>query len=105
MEMDVMSAAIVYITAFAILLIGYHTAISSRDLIRLLISLELMFGSVFLSLIPLFSSLVNTAFGIAIITVFASCCECMVLIAAIVMLDREKRNIFTSSITMGGDKV
>ncbi len=97
--------SIIYATSFAILLMGYFTAISSKDLIRLLIALELMFGAVFMSLIPLFSALSNAAFGIAIITIFTSSGELLVLIAAIVTMDRERKNIYTSSVTIGGDKL
>lgn len=107
LAIDIMSASIIYVASFAILLIGYLAAISSKDVIRLLISLELMFGAVFMALIPLFSIalLANTAFGIAIITIFACSGELLVLIAAIVTLDRQKRNVYTSSVTIGGDRV
>ncbi len=103
--MQAIELSIIYVTSFAILLVGYLTAISSKDLIRLLIALELMFGAVFMSLIPLFSAISNAAFGIAIITIFTSSGELLVLIAAIVTLDRQKKNIYTSSVTIGGDKV
>ncbi|MEA2033583.1 MAG: F420H(2):quinone oxidoreductase [Euryarchaeota archaeon] len=96
--------SIIYVASFAILLIGYLTAISSKDVIRLLISLELMFGAVFMSLIPLFSAISNAAFGIAILTIFTSSGELLVLIYAIIMLDRQKKNIYTSSVTIGGDR-
>ncbi|MCW3129803.1 MAG: hypothetical protein N2V75_06890 [Methanophagales archaeon] len=97
--------AIIYVTSFSILLVGYLTAISSKDLIRLLIALELMFGAVFMSLIPLFSAISDAAFGIAIITIFTSSGELLVLIAAIVTMDMQRKNIYTSSITLGGDKL
>ncbi len=96
--------SIIYVASFAILLIGYLTAISSKDVIRLLISLELMFGAVFMSLIPLFSAISSAAFGIAILTIFTSSGELLVLIYAIIMLDRQKKNIYTSSVTIGGDR-
>ena len=96
--------SIIYVASLAILLIGYLTAISSKDVIRLLISLELMFGAVFMSLIPLFSAISNAAFGIAILTIFTSSGELLVLIYAIIMLDRQKKNIYTSSVTIGGDR-
>ncbi len=105
LAIDLMSASIIYGASFAILLIGYLAAISSKDVIRLLISLELMFGAVFLSLIPLFSALAYPAFGVAIITIFTSSGELLVLIAAIVTLDRQKKDIHTSAITIGGDRV
>jgi len=103
--MQAIDLSIIYMASFAILLVGYLTAISSKDLIRLLIALELMFGAVFMSLIPLFSAISNAAFGIAIITIFTSSGELLVLIAAIVTLDRQKKNVYTSSVTIGGDKV
>ncbi len=102
--MQVTDISIIYVASFAILLIGYLTAISSKDVIRLLISLELMFGAVFMSLIPLFSAISNAAFGIAILTIFTSSGELLVLIYAIIMLDRQKKNIYTSSVTIGGDR-
>ena len=102
---DMACIAIIYATAFAILLVGYYAAVSSKDVIRLLISLEMMFGAVLLALLPLFSvsHLTNTAFCIAIITLFASSGELLVLISAIVILDRQKKDIHTKSITTGGD--
>ncbi len=104
---DIMSVSVIYATSFAILLVGYLAAISSKDVIRLLISLELMFGAVFMALIPLFSVafLANTAFGIAIITIFTSSGELLVLISAITILDKQKKDIHTSAITIGGDRV
>ncbi len=102
--MQATDISIIYVASFAILLIGYLTAISSKDVIRLLISLELMFGAVFMSLIPLFSAISNAAFGIAILTIFTSSGELLVLIYAIIMLDRQKKNIYTSSVTIGGDR-
>ncbi len=107
LAIDTTTASIIYVTSFVILLIGYLTAISSKDVIRLLISLELMFGAVFMALIPLFSValLANAAFGIAIVTIFTSSGELLILIAAIAILDRQKRDIHTKGITIGGDRV
>lgn len=104
---DMMSLSIIYAASFAILLVGYLAAISSKDVIRLLIALEMMFGAVFMALLPLFSvaSLVNTAFGIALITIFASSGELLILISAIAMLDRQKKSIKTSTVTIGGDEL
>jgi NADH:ubiquinone oxidoreductase subunit K len=101
------SISIIYVASFAILLVGYLAAISSKDVIRLLISLEMMFGAVFMALLPLFSvaSLANTAFGIALITIFASSGELLILIAAIAILDRQKKSIKTSAVTIGGDEL
>ena len=98
-----MKVAILLFVSVAILLIGYLTAISSRDLVRLLVSLELMFGSVFLALLPLFSIDATVAFGIAVITIFTSSSELMILIASIIMLDRKTRDITVDSVTAGGD--
>ncbi|MBO8181228.1 MAG: F420H(2):quinone oxidoreductase [Archaeoglobus sp.] len=101
----VIDVATILITSVSILMIAYLMAISSKDLIRLLISLELMFASVFLALLPLFSieSLINESLGIAVITVFTSSSELLVLIATIVKLDKLKEDITTSSIFAGGE--
>ncbi len=97
--------AMVLSLSVIILMVGLYTAVSSRDLIRLLISLELMFGAVFLSLIPLFSigELVKISFSIAVLTVFTSSAELLVLITAIIILDRQKRTIMTDVISAGGE--
>jgi NADH:ubiquinone oxidoreductase subunit K len=107
LAIDMTTASIIYVTSFVILLLGYLTAISSKDVIRLLIALELMFGAVFMALIPLFSValLANAAFGIAIVTIFTSSGELLILIAAIAILDKQKRDIHTKGITIGGDRV
>ena len=104
---DIASLSIIFVTSFVILLVGYLAAISSKDVIRLLISLEMMFGAVFMALLPLFSvaHLANTAFGIALITIFASSGELLILISAIVILDRQKKSIKTSTVKIGGDRV
>jgi NADH-quinone oxidoreductase subunit K len=88
-------------------MIGYAMAISSKDLIRLLISLELMFGAVFLALLPIFSidSLIAESFMLAIATIFTSSSELLILIGVIVKLDRVKKDITTASISAGGDAV
>jgi len=101
----VFEVAIVLITAMVVLLIAYLTAISSRDLIRLLISLEMMFGAVFLALIPVFSipEMANTAFGVLVIAIFTSSSELLILIASIVLLNRIKRDVSTDVVSSGGD--
>ncbi|MGC9444392.1 MAG: NADH-quinone oxidoreductase subunit K [Candidatus Methanospirareceae archaeon] len=105
--MDVMAISVIYAVSFAILLVGYLTALSSKDVVRLLISLEMMFGAVFLALLPLFSvaELVDEAFAIALVTIFASSAELLILVAAIVTLDRQKKSIRTSTVTVGGDRL
>ena len=62
---------------------------------------------VFMALIPLFSValLANAAFGIAIVTIFTSSGELLILIAAIAILDKQKKDIHTNVIKIGGDKV
>ncbi|MFQ6071273.1 MAG: NADH-quinone oxidoreductase subunit K [Methanosarcinales archaeon] len=97
--------SILLIIATIVLLNSYLTAISSKDLIRLLISLELMFGAVFLVLIPLFSieNLINSALGIAIIIIFTSSSELLVLIAAITLADKKFKSISIDTISSGGD--
>jgi len=96
-------------TALSIILlvIGYLMAVSARDVIRLLISLELMFSAVFLSLIPLFSNPILAVDGsaIAIVTVFTSAGELMILISAIIFLDRRFRSTSIETIAIGGDEV
>jgi len=101
----VFEVAVVLITALVVLLIAYLTAISSKDLIRLLISLEMMFGAVFLSLLPVFSipKFAETAFGVLVITIFTSSSELLVLIASIVMLNKMARDVSTEVISTGGE--
>jgi len=101
----VIDVALSLVTSVAILMIAYVMAISSKDLIRLLISLELMFGAVFLALLPLFSieTLLDESFGIAVVTIFTSSSELLILIGTIVKLDRMKEDITTSSIIAGGE--
>lgn len=107
--MNDVSASLIYTAAFTVLLIAYLTAISSRDLIRLLISLEMMFGAVFLSLIPMFSlssghAAASVPFAIAILTVFVSSGELLILIAAIVMFDSRKKSTDADLVREGGDR-
>ncbi len=105
MPVDPISISIVYMLSFILLIIGYLTAISSKDLVRLLISLELMFGAVFLSLIPLFSNASDMAFGTILVAIFASSSELLVLIATIIVVDVENKDISTDLIDVGGDSV
>ncbi len=98
--------AVVLVASALILLVGYLMAISSKDLVRLLISLELMFGAVFLALFPLFSipEITATAFGIAVLAIFTSGGELMILITSLIVLDKQIRSISTDEITAGGDE-
>jgi NADH-quinone oxidoreductase subunit K len=102
-----MMVYITLVTSAAILLIAYVMAMSSKELVRLLISLELMFGAVFLALMPLFTipNLTTQAFGIAVLTVFTSGGELMILIAAMVTFSKKFRSISTDDIIAGGDRL
>ncbi len=88
-----------------LLVIGYLIATSAKDVVRLLISLELMFSAVFLSLLPLFSNpqMVVEGDAIAILTVFTSSGELLILIAAIIFLDRKFKSIDIKNVSSGGD--
>jgi len=94
-------------TSVILLVIGYSVAISARDLIRLIIALELMFSAVLLSILPLFSvkSLSLEASGLAVITIFTSSSELLVLISAIILLDKRFRSISIEKISAGGDEI
>jgi NADH-quinone oxidoreductase subunit K len=80
-------------------------AISARDLVRLLISLELMFSAVFLAIIPLFSISAQMAFAVLVITIFTSSAELLVLITAIVITDRLRKGVEIEKASVGGDTV
>ncbi len=88
-----------------LLAIGYLIATSAKDVVRLLISLELMFSAVFLSLLPLFSNpqMVVEGDAIAILTVFTSSGELLILIAAVIFLDRKFKSIDIKNVSSGGD--
>ena len=90
-----------------VLMIGYYTLITSRDLIRLLISLELMFAAVFLSLLPLFAIDTLTAEGMAVMvaSLFTSSSELLVLISAIILFDRKFKGIAMEKVSSGGDEL
>lgn len=91
--------------AICLLIIAYLMAISARDLVRLLISLELMFSAVFLAIIPLFSISAQMAFAVLVITIFTSSAELLVLITAIVITDRLRKGVEIEKASVGGDKV
>ncbi len=105
MSINLGGVTLIYIASLTILVIGFLAALSSKDLIRLLISLELMFGAVFMALIPMFMVAPDPAFAISIITIFTSAGELLVLIGAIVIQDRRMKNILMQSISAGGDKL
>lgn len=89
--------------ALIIIFVAYLMAISSRDAVRLLISLELMFAGVFLAILPLFASIPDTAFAILVVAIFTSGAELLILISAIVILDKLKKGIEIEKISTGGD--
>ncbi|AIY89069.1 NADH-quinone oxidoreductase subunit K [Geoglobus acetivorans] len=94
-------------TSVGLLVIGYLIATSAKDVIRLLISLELMFSAVFLSVVPLFTnpSLIAEGNAITLITVFTSAGELLIMISAIIFLDRKFRKTTVDVITTGGDEL
>lgn len=89
--------------ALTVIFVAYLMAISSRDAVRLLISLELMFAGVFLAILPLFASIPDTAFAILVVAIFTSGAELLILISAIVILDKLTKGIEIEKISTGGD--
>ena len=90
-----------------VLMIGYYTLVTARDLIRLLISLELMFAAVFLSLLPLFAieNLTTEGMAVMVASLFTSSSELLVLISAIILFDRKFRSIAMEKVSSGGDEL
>ena len=99
--------AAILAASVVILLTGYYTLISARDLVRLLISLELMFAAVFLSLVPLFSieSLSTEGIAVVVATLFTSSSELLVLISALILFDRKYRSVAVDKVASGGDEL
>ncbi|MDI9610163.1 MAG: F420H(2):quinone oxidoreductase [Archaeoglobales archaeon] len=89
--------------ALVVIFVAYLMALSSRDAVRLLISLELMFAGVFLAILPLFASIPDTAFAILVVAIFTSAAELLILISAIIILDKLKKGIEIEKISTGGD--
>jgi len=89
--------------AVALLIVAYLMAISAKDLIRLLISLELMFSAVFLAILPLFSISATMAFAILLVAIFTSSAELLVLITAIVITDKMRKGVEVEKVSVGGD--
>jgi len=104
-EVDVTNLAVILTASAAILLLAFLTAISAKDVIRLLISLELMFAAVFLAIVPLFSINPPMAYAVAIITAFTSSTELLVLVTAIILLDRRKRGVEIEKVAVGGENL
>lgn len=97
------SGAILYGFASIILMIGYFVSIRANDLIRVLISLELMFNAIFLALTPLFMINATVALGVLVVTILASSTEFMSLIIAIMSLDRIRKTVSVEEIKAGGE--
>ena len=89
--------------AIALLVVAYLMAISARDLVRLLISLELMFSAVFLAILPLFSVSATMAFAVLLVAIFTSSAELLVLITAIVITDKMRKGVEVEKVSVGGD--
>ncbi|MDK2795669.1 MAG: hypothetical protein PWQ22_972 [Archaeoglobaceae archaeon] len=89
--------------ALLITFVAFLMALSAKDTVRLLISLELMFAGVFLAIIPLFAKIPDTAFAILVVAIFTSGAELLILISAIVILDKLKRGVEIQKISTGGD--
>ncbi len=104
-DVDVSQLTVILTVSGAVLLIAYLTAISAKDLVRLLISLELMFAAVFLAILPLFTINPATGYTLAIITAFTSSSELLVLVTAIVLLDKRKKGVDVDKVAVGGDSL
>ncbi|GAB6945718.1 NADH-quinone oxidoreductase subunit K [Vulcanisaeta sp. JCM 14467] len=102
--MEVVNAAIIYGFASIILMIGYYSALRANDLIRVLISLELMFNAIFLALVPFFAVNAVVALGILIVTILSSSTEFMTLITAIMAMDRIRKSVRVEEIKAGGEQ-
>ncbi|ADY00769.1 NADH-quinone oxidoreductase, subunit K [Vulcanisaeta moutnovskia 768-28] len=99
-----MNAAIIYGFASILLMIGYYSALRASDLIRVLISLELMFNAIFLTLVPFFAVNAIAAFGILIVTILTSSTEFMTLITAIMAMDKVRKSVRVEEIKAGGEQ-
>ncbi|MCG2864018.1 MAG: NADH-quinone oxidoreductase subunit K [Vulcanisaeta sp.] len=97
------NAALIYGFAATLLMIGYYSALRANDLIRVLISLELMFNAIFLTLIPLFAVDPVTALGVLVVTILTSSTEFMTLIIAIMALDRVRKSVRVEEVRAGGE--
>ena len=88
-------------------MIGYYTLVTARDLIRLLISLELMFAALFLSLLPIFAieTLSAESMAVAVAALFTSAAELLCMISAIIIFDRKFRSTAVEKVSSGGDEL
>ncbi len=92
-------------TSIIVLTVALYMAVSSADLVRLLISLELMFVSIFIMLVPLLTmyTLTLLAFSVLVIVLFSAASELSSLITLIVYLDRHVRSVGVEQISRGRD--
>jgi len=72
--------------SLVLLVIGLLMLVSSRDLIRLLISLEFMFSAIFLSVLYTLNA---SGYEVLVTMIFTSCCELMVLVGVVVFFSRK----------------
>ncbi len=100
-----MNISAIILTSLAIIFIAYVEAISAKNLVRLLISLELMFAGVLVAILPLFSVDPTMAFIFVILTLFVSCSELLILITSIMLIGKQKRRTDVDTISVGGDSL
>ncbi len=72
--------------ALILLVIGLVMLVLSRDLVRLLISIEFMFSSIFLSILYLMSK--PMGYELLVTMVFTSCSELTVLVCVIAVFSK-----------------
>jgi NADH-quinone oxidoreductase subunit K len=77
--------------AVVLLVIGLLMLVLSRDLVRLLISLEFMFSAVFLAVLHLMNN--PQGYELLVAMVFTSCSELMVLVAVIAVFSKMFRTV------------
>jgi len=101
-----MDVVLLLSASIIVLAIALYTAVSSADIVRLLISLELMFNSIFIMLIPLFAfnTLILLAFAILVLSLFSAAMEFSSLIALIIYLDRHAKSIGVEQVSRGSDR-
>jgi NADH-quinone oxidoreductase subunit K len=80
------------------MVIGLTMMVTSRDLVRLLISLEFMFSALFLSILHLMNN--PSGYELLVTMVFASCSELMVLVGVIAVFSKMFR---TTALEVKGD--
>jgi len=84
------------VISLMLLIIGALMLVSSRDLVRLLISLEFLFASLFVSILNMMNS--PKGYETLVAVLFTSCSELMILVAVITIFSR----IFKTTSLEGG---